>query len=203
VSQSFDPEFDGLVSRTREPYNEAQMTMLAYGALRFLKRRWFYGLIEPTPDQYMAALLISVYHTANFGRPINRKGASIEMGVDDLKTARKYMKRAEELGLIVIQQSPTDKRMELLSPTAKLNAVARKELELFATEIFRSMFEITNMDAYSVGVGRDHPAIRPVNPDWVRTAKEKERTALRARLKARKARRKSLKADDTKPGRGR
>jgi DNA-binding MarR family transcriptional regulator len=151
------------------------MAMLAYGALRFLKRRWFYGLIEPTPDNHMAALLISVYHSTTFvNRPINRKGVWLEMGVQDLKTARKYMKRAEDLGLVIIEQSPTDGRMELLHPTAKLKALARKELELFGAEIYRSMYEITNVDQYAIGIRGDNPIIRPVKGDWVGKAMVKE-----------------------------
>lgn len=105
-----------------------QRLSLAMFARDMLNRKWFDGLIEPLPDQNMMRLLLSVYFFDVTGNTLWKKIAWDTVGVADTKTARKYIVRAEEMGLIESRQSPNDKRIENLHATPRLVTLIESEL---------------------------------------------------------------------------
>jgi hypothetical protein len=89
-------------------------------------------MIKPLPDIFMSRLLMSVYARSLQGDPLHKKAAISEMGVQDVKTGRKYLKLARRLGLIDERKSPLDRRKELLYPTSRLERNAEEELRRFS-----------------------------------------------------------------------
>jgi hypothetical protein len=116
-------------------FDQSQTTALGYGAMRMLRRRWFASLPDPPADRFLTLLLLDVYCSFIAGVPLNKKSAWTAMGVEDIKTGRKYITRAQELGLIAVHRSDKDKRKELLCPTDYLKLLIEVELNQFASEI--------------------------------------------------------------------
>ena len=104
-----------LVKSAPKTYNEIQKLLLAI-AVKDLLQKGMVLPVVPTPDRPMSLLLVSVYSFFKSGVPLHKKAAWREMGVEDIKTGRKYIVRAEELGLIESKRSTEDRRMELLFP---------------------------------------------------------------------------------------
>jgi hypothetical protein len=75
----------------------------------------------------MARLLIFVDVFSSVEQPLSKKKAWSLVGVSDVKTARKYVTRAIELGLVEVVRSEHDKRVENLLPTARLKEMLLAE----------------------------------------------------------------------------
>jgi hypothetical protein len=127
-------------------FDEGEKLLLAQGAKRLMGRVSFGTQLRPAPDHFMSLLLYSVYAAFQNGMPLNIKRAWTEMGVADIKTGRKYIERAEELGLIGTARSAQDKRMELLFPTDRLKQMMDAELHQFAVEIQLLTIELRETD---------------------------------------------------------
>jgi hypothetical protein len=100
----------------------------AYAVSKLLERQWFNGRFSSEEDRYLPRLLLTAYIGANIGALLNKKGAGNAMGAGDIKTARKYVARAIEEGLLRAERSPFDKRTELLKPTPLLEELLKAEL---------------------------------------------------------------------------
>jgi hypothetical protein len=125
-------------SKRAGTFSDKQLAELAYDTLALMKRHWFAGLIEPPVDQHMAILLVAVYALLKRREPLHKKIAWTLIGVNDVKTGRKYIARAEKLGLIEVVRSPVDRRKELLYPTSRLEGIIVKEFQSAAPD-FRAL----------------------------------------------------------------
>lgn len=81
------------------------------------------------PDPALVSLLLSVYIFSKSGSSLDKKRASALTGANDIKTARKYIRLAQDLRLIVVRKAGWDKRKDLLSPSAKLSNAVENSLE--------------------------------------------------------------------------
>lgn len=88
----------------------------------------FRGYIEPAPDPTMTRLLLGVYIFHLASRPLEKKRAGELSGAQDVKTGRKYIVLAEDQGLISVRTAEWDKRLDLLTPTKKLDDAAEQAL---------------------------------------------------------------------------
>jgi hypothetical protein len=109
---------------------------LAYEFLLELRLPWFTDSNVPVHDVHMLRLLLSIYVKDKQRAHLSKKEAWQAMGVADIKTARKYIAKAEQAGLIETFRSGIDKRRELLRPLPELErlieegmAVRRNTLE--------------------------------------------------------------------------
>ncbi len=100
---------------------------------RIMSHDWFAGMFHGLGKYHMPLLLIGVYMHAN-AKPLNKKMVASFIGVEDVKTARKYVSLGMEMGLIEVRRSPTDGRKELLFPTAKLRQFISEETPSLLTE---------------------------------------------------------------------
>jgi hypothetical protein len=148
-------------------FDEGEKFLLAQGAKRLMGRVSFKAQLDPAPDHFMSLLLYSVYIAFKNGNPLYIKRAWIEMGVTDIKTGRKYIERAKELGLIGIARSDQDKRRELLFPTDRLQEMMDIELRQFAIEVQWLTIELRETHTPS-----RRPSV-PVSPEPKKRAKKK------------------------------
>jgi hypothetical protein len=119
-----------------------QKMTLALRCIKFLERDWFEGALEPPADTHMARLLFSVYVFGVTGNALWKKIAWDQTGLADIKTARKYVAKAVEIGLVEVRQSKDDKRIELLYPTERLEELVEKELLYLFDEMREAMHHL-------------------------------------------------------------
>lgn len=132
--------FEKAVEDTKS-YTADQLLLLARTASFFSEYRWF-PQIEPPPDSHMTALLINVYTFSKVGEPLHKKAAWKKMGLEDIKTGRKYITHAIKLGLIESRRSSEDKRRELLLPTESLKNAVEQELHTFGELLRHFMWDL-------------------------------------------------------------
>jgi len=108
--------------------------------LRMAVGEWLGGRVGVVERRLLTGLLIGVYAAEKEGRKVSKREACIElMGTDVMRTGPKYIKRAEQLGLIRIYGKPTeDKRKDFLCPTPELRRLLDGELELMRGAILSS-----------------------------------------------------------------
>lgn len=121
--------------REMPTHNDYQKLMLAILAMDTLSREWLLTATFPPPDRYMTMLILAVYSCDLAGKPLNKKAAWRQTGLDDIKTARRYIAEAQEERWIKVIQSPEDRRRELLIPTEKLRWHVVNELDHFGHEV--------------------------------------------------------------------
>jgi DNA-binding MarR family transcriptional regulator len=122
-------------------YHDQQYALLAVEAVRLMSYVWF-GTRAAAADRYMSALLMNVYAFSMIGKPLSKKGAWRQMGVQDIKTGRKYISGALKMGLIESVQSTEDQRMDLLYPTDRLRKLAEWRLRDFALHLRSLMYAL-------------------------------------------------------------
>lgn len=99
-----------------------------HAALALIERHWFAAIL-PKSDSQLARLVLRIYLAAAEGKPLHKKAAWNALGIQDVKTGRRYLAMAEDLGLIQFERSPDDQRRELLYPTQKLQQAIELELK--------------------------------------------------------------------------
>lgn len=110
-------------------------------SLSHLQRKWFaeenpyLATLDPRPDHAMTVLLLRTYEAFRSGKPLHKTAAWSDISMGDIKTGRKYIARAEQLGLIKIERSSEDRRKELIQPTPILVRAVERELLLFARDV--------------------------------------------------------------------
>lgn len=124
-----------MAKNTKASGQASDLTVLAFEAVRWMGRSWFAHAINPAPDRFMALLLMSVYAFDGEKRPLHKKAAWKIMGVQEVKTGRKYISAAQEAGFIEVRQSAEDKRKELLFPTEQLKSIVEAELTDFTRQM--------------------------------------------------------------------
>jgi hypothetical protein len=102
-----------------------------------LTREWFGASMKPAPDRVLSLLMIKVYMCAQHGVPLSKKDAWQSIGIEDVRTGRKYISRAEQLGLLKVTRSKKDRRRELLLPSESLRLVMEHELETLKSDLRR------------------------------------------------------------------
>jgi hypothetical protein len=112
-----------------------QKVYLTEYAHQLLGREWFPDVFSPPLDHFMVRLLLSVYFYGITGNDLWKKEAWVKTGLADIKTARKYIARAKELGLITFQRAEHDRRIELLVPSKRLIDLVEIELVSILDEI--------------------------------------------------------------------
>jgi hypothetical protein len=116
-------------------YNDQQKLMLAILAMHILSRDWVLPLTFPAPDRFMSKLILAVYSCALAGKPLTKRAAWRQTGLEDIKTARKYIAEAQEERWIKVVPSPEDRRRELLIPSEKLRWHVAYDLHHFGSEV--------------------------------------------------------------------
>ena len=111
----------------REPLDHIKKMALSLMSLHFMKRKWFF-LDQQPPDIKMATFLMGIYFQAEQGDPLNKKEAWKYVGIEDARTGRKYISKAQRDGLLTVVRSEDDKRKELLLPSDKLKSRAEADL---------------------------------------------------------------------------
>jgi DNA-binding MarR family transcriptional regulator len=120
---------------------------LAFLVYSLFERQWFVGAIDPPPDMIMTRLLIRIYFAyTNHSAIPSKKEAATQIGVRDIKTARKYIADAVRRGYIEVVPSEDDRRVELLYPSELLMRVAESELRLVDNSIQFAMDTISRPD---------------------------------------------------------
>ncbi|MFZ2719312.1 MAG: tetratricopeptide repeat protein [Minisyncoccia bacterium] len=113
---------------------DARETALEVARL-FLKRPWF-GIRTGTLDaQTFATLLFEIYRYYSHGDLLSKKDAQRAMNVDHVATALKYINLACDEGIIAIEKSGIDARVDLLVPTQVGIECVERELRRLLTDI--------------------------------------------------------------------
>jgi hypothetical protein len=107
------------------------LTAVAY---KLMTRRWL-ATLEPPPDRVMGVLLMHVVISAEQGCPMNKKDAWKSLGIEDVRTGRKYITRAQQLGFLEVTRSDKDRRKELLLPSPLLRRAMEQELQLLTDDL--------------------------------------------------------------------
>ena len=115
--------------------SDKQRLEVAVRAYALCRYGIFGAEIYPNPDIPMACLLLAVYAYHLEGKPLEKKRAGGLTGTLDVKTGRKYIKLAEQMGLIKTQKASWDKRLNLLMPTPEFEIAARNSIDI-VSEIF-------------------------------------------------------------------
>jgi len=116
-------------------FNDYQKLMLTILAMDILAWEWMLPLTYPPPDRFMTTLVLAVYSCDLSGKPLNKRAAWRQIGCEDIKTARKYIAKAQEKKWIKVVQSPVDRRNELLVPTEKLKWHVAHDLHHFGLQV--------------------------------------------------------------------
>jgi hypothetical protein len=117
------------------PKNLYNSQKVVSAAIRLTERTWLAPTVSPPPDHFMTRLLLSVYAAFIGAKPLYKKTAWMQTGLEDIKTGHKYIARAEQMGLIELARSTEDRRRELIYPTDKLQRLMEVELKRFASDI--------------------------------------------------------------------
>jgi tetratricopeptide (TPR) repeat protein len=102
---------------------------VAVAAYDHLKRRRFPGWFEEREEPYLSGLLFGVYIAYGSGALLTKSQAMVYMGIVDPRTAQRYLRIAQDKGLVELRQSSLDQRVDLLLPTQKLLGLVEEELE--------------------------------------------------------------------------
>jgi hypothetical protein len=135
-----------------------QQELLASHVAKFMRPRWF-------EDHTMSLLLINVYSRSLAGDPLNKVSAWKPLNID-IKTGRKHIARAVELGLIKVSRSNIDKRVQLLEPSDRLKKMIETDLSAHFDDLRRLMhalleFPLPNTGALSLVRGSSRELDQP------------------------------------------
>lgn len=101
--------------------------------LSLAEHQWFGGLFSGEGELAVVRLLLRAYQANTQGQPIHKKAAAAALGVEDVRTARKYVDLVERHGLLSAVADAKDKRKELLVPTARLTELIAREIEVIGS----------------------------------------------------------------------
>lgn len=104
-------------------------------ALKILGRRWFASRFEEGSEPYLARLLIGIFLSFEQGVLLPKSAAMKYMKAVDGRTSQRYIGIAERQGLIRVERSQFDKRVDLICPTEQLLNLVKLELIEIAREL--------------------------------------------------------------------
>lgn len=109
----------------------------------FLEHPWLHNLGVERLDRNLILLLFKVYFCAKRGDPLHKKAAWKSLGMQDIKTWRKYLSQALKLGLIEVMSSAVDRRKQLLYPSKRVVQVIEREMDEVRSdlELFQILLE--------------------------------------------------------------
>lgn len=146
---------------TPAEYNAHQLSAIGSYITDVLHRNWFNGMFEDSAQPYLARLLIGVFLCYLSGALPTKKQAMKYMNATHGKTSQRYIRMAEEKGLLTIAQSKIDQRVDLLCPTEALLALVRKELTQLADGLRLGMHALLVGDLPNTGAPRLHSESAP------------------------------------------
>jgi tetratricopeptide (TPR) repeat protein len=145
--------------------------------LKLVQHRWFGARFPQDGELAVARLVLGVYTASSRGELVHKKAAAAVMGVEDVRTARKYVALAEEEGLLTATPAPDDKRKEILQPTAALRRLVQQEFEAVIRMIGAQIEEAPSEGA-NVSEGYEHGSSEPTwGRVWPEVDLENERLA--------------------------
>jgi tetratricopeptide (TPR) repeat protein len=109
-------------------YSSYQLAVTGDYISRLLTRNWFDGLFDNAAQPYMARLLLGVVLCSESGMLATKRQALRYMNAAHGKTAQRYIRLAQEKGLLTVSQSTIDQRVDLLCPTEALLRLVMREL---------------------------------------------------------------------------
>ena len=128
--------------------------------LALAEHQWFGGIFSGEDELAVVRLLLRAYRANAAGQPIHKKAAAAALGVEDLRTARKYVDLVERHGLLTAIPDEKDKRKALLVPTERLRELVARELVLLR-QSFRDKLPITESEGTGLEEGLAHSDSRP------------------------------------------
>ncbi len=156
---------DKAVERRQEissQLSHSQKVIVALNLQSLVKRQWFASFIDPAPEHGLRVLLLVVYaYCLVGGSSLSKRNTWQLMQGEDIKTARKHMMQAQQLGLIKISTSKKDKRVDLIEPTDLLNFIVEQELMSFFDEMRTMLHQLL-----------EHPLPQTLAPTLRRGAKK-------------------------------
>lgn len=114
---------------------EAELALVGAFTMQFQHRGWFGDEFEPAAQPYMARLLLGTYLFYEIGSVPTKQQAMEFMGPIDARTSQRYIKLAQERGLLSVFQSDMDKRVYVLRPTDNLLKLVSAELTRVGAEL--------------------------------------------------------------------
>lgn len=99
--------------------------------LNILGRRWIGSGLPADVDWAITKLVLTAYIADRSGQPLVKGGAPAALGVEDARTARKYIALAEAQGLVVSRRSPVDARNDIIVPSDTAIRLLHQEYEGF------------------------------------------------------------------------
>ena len=114
---------------TSDPKQRTDDAGLAEKLLNLVRADWLEGTWSAEAKRFVPSLLLGVYVADQQGRRLSKREACTIMNADPATSGPKYIKLAEERGLIEIERRPAkDRRKDFLSPTPHLNEIINREL---------------------------------------------------------------------------
>src|ERR1700687_5886457 len=123
-------EMNKRVAELKAPlgYSVHQLCLMGTYITRSQHRNLFEGLFDTAAQPYIARLLIGIFICYNSGLLPTKKQALKFMNATHGKTSQRYIRLAEEKGLLTVAQSKADQRVDKLCPTESLLALVESEL---------------------------------------------------------------------------
>jgi tetratricopeptide (TPR) repeat protein len=112
--------------------------------LNFLERDWFGAGLKGEESLTLARLLLTVYGAQCQGLLISKKDAMRAIGAEHVSTTKRYADIALQLGILKLEKSAIDRRVELLVPTDVGIRMIEKELDTIAETIRWAAAEFAN-----------------------------------------------------------
>jgi tetratricopeptide (TPR) repeat protein len=116
------------VNQAPTQYGESQLRQTGGYIASILNRNWFGGLFETSAQPYLARLLIGMFLCYSEGLLVKKTQAMKYMKTIDARTSQRYIRLAQEKGLLRIAPGTIDKRVDYLCPTDELLCLVKKEL---------------------------------------------------------------------------
>ena len=96
--------------------------------LNFLGRNWFGTTLKGAEAVTFTQLMLTVYLVQRKGFLLSKKDAMRAIGAEQVTTAKRLVDAAVELGMLRVEKSKRDRRVELLVPTDTGLEIIEKEL---------------------------------------------------------------------------
>jgi tetratricopeptide (TPR) repeat protein len=97
--------------------------------LNFLGRNWFGTTLKGAEAVAFTQLMLTIYLVQRQGFLLSKKDAMRAIGAEQVTTAKRYVDAAVELGMLRVEKSKRDRRVELLVPTQAGLQIIEKELK--------------------------------------------------------------------------
>jgi tetratricopeptide (TPR) repeat protein len=135
--------------------NDEQVGLGAAFACHVLGRTWFDDLLGQD-EQPVAKLLLGVFVCFESGVLPTKTQAMQFLNAVDARTSHRYIKIAEDKGLLVVRQSSYDRRVDLLCPTDLLIEHVRREIAALFADIANLQTAVTVVSTHRIDADWRH-----------------------------------------------